>query len=107
MYLERFQTALAQSPNKPTCAKVNLPLWYALKRANLLQERSLPTDQGVLTGGLTVPFVGDTVVLLDPDIAGMDFLLIGNAAQVSLPHQTSSTKVPTSSPPHQRWMGRY
>lgn len=103
MYLERFQSALARSARKPPCAKVNLPLWYALKRAQLLHEREILVDQA----NLKLPCVGDTVVLLDPDLTGADFVLLEKVDAATPSKEAAPARPDPQYSPSQRWMGRY
>lgn len=102
----------------PRCVRVNLRLWYALKAANLIEQREVSPSASALAGVL-FPHFGEVLLVLDPDLDGHAFEIEQpvnepTPAQVqkrlASPLSTASS-VPkdanTGSAYDRRWMGRY
>lgn len=102
----------------PRCVRVNLRLWYALKSANLIDQREVSPDAPALAGVL-LPHFNEVLVVLDPDLEDRAFRIEGAAEPSGLPAtgtvHAASPKAPALAPESakpesafdRRWLGRY
>ncbi|KRC11966.1 hypothetical protein ASE11_00305 [Hydrogenophaga sp. Root209] len=102
----------------PRCIRVNLRLWYALKSANLIEQREISPDAPALAGVL-LPHFKEVLVVLDPDLEDRAFR-VEDAAEpsgrsapgpVHAAPREAKAQAPDSAKPElasdRRWMGRY
>lgn len=116
MSLTHLEHALRSQPARPRCVRVNLRLWFALKSANLIAQREVPLTDPLLTG-LRLPHLGDVLLVLDPDLEQVGFVIeegrpapAHQAPQALPPTQAARPQSPgarTESAFDRRWMGRY
>jgi hypothetical protein len=97
---------------------VNLRLWYALKSANLIDQREVSPDVPALAGVL-LPHFKDVLVVLDPDLENRAFQVevteepargpaprpVHTAPQEA--QALASDRSKRDSAFDRRWMGRY
>lgn len=100
------------------CVRVNLRLWYALKAANLIEQREVAPSATALAGVL-FPHFGEVLLVLDPDLDGHAFEIEQPAkVPASAPVQKRIAAPPPAASPapkdgdtgsafDRRWMGRY
>jgi hypothetical protein len=113
-------TALERSvrATHPRCVRVNLRLWYALKAANLIEQREVAPSATALAGVL-FPHFGEALLVLDPDLDGHAFEIEQPAKgpapapvqrRIAAPPPAASSApkdAHTGSAFDRRWMGRY
>ncbi len=107
MLIPRFRQALMTGANRPALARVNLALWFALKRDHLLT-----TDEqlnGPLRAlGIDLPSFEGTWIVVEPDLQGSEFVFDVMAGNLPPPsHRVSDTKANAPLRQPERWMGRY
>ncbi|MDO9029742.1 MAG: hypothetical protein Q7V09_04865 [Hydrogenophaga sp.] len=102
----------------PRCIRVNLRLWYALKSANLIDQREVSPGTPALAGVL-LPHFKEVLVVLDPDLEDRAFQVEDTAEPPGRPApgpihaapREALSLAPDSAKPEsafdRRWMGRY
>jgi hypothetical protein len=105
MHVSRFRSVLNSTALKPCCARVNLPLWYALRQAQVLRDRVVTRLDPKLEG-LILPFLDDTLIVLDPDLSGLGYELLFSSAPLAPTRDIQKTPEPFTFAPGQKWLGR-
>ncbi|QCB47919.1 hypothetical protein [Hydrogenophaga sp. PAMC20947] len=116
MSLSQLEQSLKSQRARPRCVRVNLRLWYALTSANLVAQREAPMSDPELTG-LRLPYLGDVLLVLDPDLQSAAFAIeegvpvqVPPASQLVETQPAPRTPLPVKRPDsvfEGRWMGRY
>ncbi|WP_234264045.1 hypothetical protein [Hydrogenophaga sp. NFH-34] len=118
MSLFQLEQSLRSQRSRPRCVRVNLRLWYALKSANLITQREVPLSDPQVNG-LRLPYLGDVMVVLDPDLQSEAFAIEEGAPALAPVPVTPQAREPQPAPSplspakrpdsffEGRWMGRY
>lgn len=120
MSLSQLEQSLRAQRSRPRCVRVNLRLWYALQSANLIAQREVPLSDPEMSG-LRLPYLGDVLVVLDPDLQSEAFTIeagkpvpmpapVPTAPQAREPQPAPRPSSPARRPDavfEGRWMGRH